>query len=190
MTKKIDKDSLEQAIESLRVATGLEPGSEVKSEELARMLGLPPLPTRKPGENDAAWGRRCRRHGLTLVSPVEQLRSTLLIAYKRDLRATGRGAYRITEPGKQARVASQDGLREAKRALAKSISRIENVDTTHLSIEQMKERDDILLNTASRLAMMRAPSAQAVLQSCRSKKAKTTEIPGVSLTSGDGEEAR
>jgi hypothetical protein len=177
MKMKVNEDVVTGACDAVRAETGFEPGAEIKTGKLHEALGLEQYPARNDGEGDRAYLKRCRRNDMKAIAPIEALRSRLLKTHKVDLRANGRGAYRITPPGVQAPQAARDGVVKARKALREAQQRIEHVDISRLDARQRAEREAAQLTTAARLMMLSGRTTSQVLDEARTQTAKTDRAP-------------
>lgn len=177
---KKNDEMVNRAIEAIRETTGFEPGAEIKTEALHAALGIKE-PEREPGESDRRFAKRCKRAGLASVGPVESLRERLLVTHQVDLRATGRGSYRVTPPGVQAAIAERDGVTGARRALKSSLRRIQHVNLSRLTPEQKADRDRAMLNTSQRVAMLSGRTVSRVLDDAAKSAEKEKSEPRTSM---------
>jgi hypothetical protein len=160
------------AVEKVQALTGFEPGAEIRTSDMLAALGLEECPDRGDGESDRAYVKRCKRDAMKAIGPIEALRERLLTAHKVDIKATGRGSYRIVPPGVQAPQAAKEGAAKARKALREAAVRIENVDVSKLSGEQRADREASMLNNAARLGMLSGRSTSKVLEEARTKSAE------------------
>lgn len=177
------------AIIALREETGFEDDAEVKTARLHEMLGLESEPAREPDESDRAFLRRVRRHEMAAIAPVKELRRRLLRDHKVDLRATGRGVYRIMKRREQADRGVRDGLVAARAAMREGIERAEHVDLARLTPEERQRRDAALLTGKAYLQMLGGRSTSARLEEARKSAANdsaqsTADMPAMRRSEG------
>jgi len=139
---------------------GMARGLRVSTSWLWSAMGLSQVPTRKPGESDAAFARRAQSWNLRVFKPqTDQLVEHILDVHGLYLRSVGAGPNRPGEwellDGSAAPEIAKRAIRDIKKTIGQTRVTIASLSVDGLTAQQVSARDDSVAKLAALDTLMR-----------------------------------